>query len=187
MRLPFRRFTGGLVAVAFAGILLGGAPAAAEEAVSLPRLRILDLRFQRVLSAALDRSPTLRALVDALDASDVIVHVTAFEAHAHRRHGGELQLAGAAEGTRYLRIGLSRHLSDRQLAAMLAHEMQHAIEVASRPYVRDQPSFEALYEEIGFRLRGGTFETRDALSVAAQVGRELAACPHAQAERPPRR
>jgi hypothetical protein len=172
MRQPIRRIPGMLLGVV-ASVCLAPPAAAGEHPTAMPRIRTTDARVVRVLASAVERSPTLRGLVEVIDASDVIIHMTTFGPDADRPHGGELQLAASAEGVRYLRMALRRDLSDPQLAVLLAHELQHAVEVASRPQVACQDSMRALYDAIGYPVRGHRWETREAIEVADQVRHEL--------------
>jgi hypothetical protein len=162
-------------ASALLGLLCAVAPAAAEEAAPRAYLRPLAARIQRIMATSVDRSPTLRMLVEALEDTNVIVYLETYVPDAARQHGGDLRLAAATGGVRYLRIGLSNGLNDVQMTAMLAHELQHAIEVATHAHVCDQASLRALYEQIGVRVRTDRYETPEAIRVAERVTRELRA------------
>ena len=57
---------------------------------------------------------------------------------------------------------------------MIAHELQHALEVAAAAEVVDARSMAALFGSVGYRL-GSSRETPDALAAADRVLDELAA------------
>jgi hypothetical protein len=118
-------------------------------------------------------SPTLCALVAALDGSDVIVHVSF--AHAPKLDGHLAHQLVDAGGRRYLRIVLAVRHSDRVLIPILAHELQHALEVAQAPDVRDAVALIGLYQRIGVpALKSATArETEQALRVQRQVRADL--------------
>jgi predicted DNA-binding transcriptional regulator YafY len=64
---------------------------------------------------------------------------------------------------------------------VLGHELQHAMEIAAAPDVRDTVTLRALYLRIGYeRTNGGYYETDAALEVGRQVSAEV------WAWRPPR-
>jgi hypothetical protein len=57
----------------------------------------------------------------------------------------------------------------------LAHELQHAVEVAGAPEVRSGAQMAALMKRIGrSREAGRQFETDGAIECGRQAGRELA-------------
>lgn len=120
-------------------------------------------------------SPAFRALVDALEHSDVIVHVE----RVTRDGGG---LAGAtrfvtrAGGQRYVRITLYGTRSGQQTIALLGHELQHAVEVATAGWVVDQATCLELFHTIGRRscdLRRLCYDTDAAILAGTQVMREI--------------
>lgn len=78
------------------------------------------------------RSDTFRRLVDVLDASDVIVYL---EPKMTRPTLGGYLLhdVGGRGRWRYLRIAVDFHGAADRVIALLAHELQHAVEVAQTP------------------------------------------------------
>jgi hypothetical protein len=148
-------------------------PAATCEQLGaeLPRVRPLQPRIESTLRKAYDASPTLRELVEGIERSDVIVYLE------HRvsltRRDGSLRFAAMAGGQRYLRITLRPVLSSRSLVAMLAHELQHAAEVAHACDVIDAAGMRALYRRIGVAQGSSRYyETEAARDTAEQVLRE---------------
>src|SRR5580765_7193432 len=103
---------------------------AAERHVRATEPRILAL-----IDAGLSRSATFRRLVEALDASDVIVYI---EPKLTRQDlGGFLSHQMIARGVfRYLRIAVKMQGAEGRLVPLLAHELQHAVEVAQSPDAR---------------------------------------------------
>lgn len=147
--------------------------AAAEGPPDVPRVRATDARLAELLEAGIARSQTLRELVDTLRRSDVIVYIT-LQTPARSVVYGELHFLASGAGVRYLRIAVQQDLSRSQVTAMMAHELQHAAEVAAAPEVVDGESMAALYDSIGYRL-GSSRETADALLAADRVLHELTA------------
>lgn len=131
-------------------IVLSAVPIHADLAA--PRVRPVGTRVVSLLNRGYIASPTLAALVDALERSDVIVHI---EEHwlLDRGRDGETRLVAVAAGHRYLRIYLDPRIPDQAAMALLAHELQHAVEIADATWVVDQKTLAQLYMCIGFESR----------------------------------
>jgi hypothetical protein len=84
------------------------------------------------------------------------------------------RLVAATDSARYLRvvIGAMTHPADR--GALLAHELQHALEIGSAREVRDVSTQRRLNERIGEdRPARFAFETAAARDEAQRVQREM--------------
>ena len=143
----------------------------------LPHVRIADPELRRLFDAGLVASPTLRALLLRLDSSDVVAYIRLEEP---RRDGidGSLQFVSAAAGMRYLLIRVVRMPTRGRQLALIAHELQHAVEVATAPQIVDLQTFTQEYERIGQashyrRHRVRSFETHAALATGERVLKEL--------------
>jgi len=90
----------------------------------------------RLIDAGLSRSTTFRSPVVMLNESDVIVYI---EPKLTREAlGGYLQHRVVVGGQyRYLRVAVEIAGSERHLVSLLAHELQHALEIAQAPEARD--------------------------------------------------
>ena len=157
----------------------------------LHAVRVVDATLASTLREVYRTSPTLRALVDELEQSDVIVHVVGMAPHVSQLDG-RLAFVHTGGGRRLLRIAVNPRLPQHQRAAVLGHELQHAVEVARAASVIDEASFRALYERIGYRVSSGstpicyeTDEARDAAEGVLQDVRRSAAtrrgAPHSSA------
>lgn len=165
-----------LLAAAAALLLLHASGAAADP---FPDCLTSHLRadvpwIAEVLCRALPRSPTLQRLHARLADGAVIVYVYA----APRRPDGvegRLRLIGGASGWCYLRIDVHRQRDDAETAALLAHELQHVVEVIDAGVV-DAGDWAALYARIGVPQTagpGGQVDTADAVVAGAATLREL--------------
>jgi hypothetical protein len=122
-------------------------------------------------------SPTFHDIVDALEASDVIVYV---EPGTCRVNATGCLLFGAHGGdARYLRAIVRRSRGDPDLIARIGHELHHAHEVAGSAGVVDAQKFAEFYIARSLRplameraLTVG-LETAAALAVQAQIAWEL--------------
>jgi hypothetical protein len=113
-----------------------------------PRVRPYDGRSASLLLEGLERSITMRAIVDRLEQLDVIVYVEMQP--ALRRHlAGTMTWLAATEFNRYVRISLNPKMTHDSLIAALGHELHHALEVAEASSVVDTASLQAYYEQHG--------------------------------------
>jgi hypothetical protein len=147
-----------------------------HELLSAPdrRVRSADRRIGQLLATGMDRSPTFAHLVRAVNASDVIVYIEPTRLLPKTLAGRLLLLPRAGE-QRYLRIQVRVDLPGRELIALIAHELRHALEVAADPTVRDDHGMLALYQRIG-RATAGTlhaFDTEEAQIAGRRVRQEL--------------
>ena len=136
-------------------------------------VRGVDKRMRQAVEEGLRRSGTFASLVLALDRTDVIVYIeTAQGLPSHL--SGRMLLAAGPEGLRYLRIQVAADPDVIELIALVGHELQHALEVANAPSVRDQKSLAALYEAIGHTgTRVHYYDTAAAQDAGRRVRTEL--------------
>jgi hypothetical protein len=109
-------------------------------------------------------SRTLRDLLAQLAASDIIVHVELVE-RIPGGASGQLFFVTATATARYLRVEIVRAGTRADTIALIAHELQHAAEVAAAPRVRDSASMSTFY--LGMRENAGEPGKYD--SAAARV------------------
>ena len=136
------------------------------------RLRGTTPAESAIIAELLARSAVGRALAAEIEASDVIVYVELTVSVAAGR--AATRLVATTGAGRYLRVvlGMRTHPADR--AALLAHELQHVVEIARARDVRDDTGLRRLYAKIGEDRRAlYAFETTEARRVAAEVRREM--------------
>jgi len=134
-------------------------------------LRPVTAEMRWIIEDTAARSATTRALIARLGYTDTIVYVerTASPLIPTAR----TKLVTAVPGARFIRIGISATASFVDLGPFLAHELQHAVEIAERADVRDDNAVRDLYLKIG-RARGGDrYETEAARDVEWLVRSEL--------------
>jgi hypothetical protein len=124
-------------------IVLSGAAVSAQT----PRVRPLDPVAAMAFAQGHEKSETFRALVAELEASDLIVHVVT-AVGLPGGVAGTTRFAGSLGGARYVRIDLAGMLIARQRVSILAHELQHACEIA-RSGAGSSGAIDALYRGIG--------------------------------------
>ena len=165
-----RRAAPTTVAFVVAGLL--HAPAAAQSGVPSTRVRPVDPQARELLLDAWQSSPTVRQLIQTLEGSDLIVQVEAQPVLEIYR--ARLRFMSAVEGCRYLRVSVKVPGLRANLLPALAHELQHAVEIASALDVRDEQMVQDLLRRIGWEWKHTVFETEAALKVEERVRIEIA-------------
>jgi hypothetical protein len=134
------------------------------------------------IAAALERSATFRSLAERIERSDLIVYLTCSRFDSVTLAGRTL-LVSAQPGLRYVRVQVLCELPHSGLVAIVAHELQHVVEIASATDVVDDPSMVRLFSTIGFSRqqvpRPKQFETQAALEIGGRVRREMDQSPPA--------
>jgi hypothetical protein len=145
------------------------------------RLRPQDPRLEKVLKDGAARSTTFKALVDRIEASNVIVYI-ALNPIMKSNLSGMLTWMTQSGGYRYLRASISTELTPEQMIATVAHELQHAVEVIEDESVVDEKTLVALYRRIGHQnsnVAPARWETTAAQQAGFRVRRELGSPPAA--------
>jgi hypothetical protein len=135
-------------AIAVLGVLLGSESAATATLSPTSHLRPQTPRIEKWLEIARRSSPTVRALVDRIERSDVIVYLEIrYDLRPHLSAG--LTWMAATESARLVRAALRPDLTTAAAVSMIAHELQHAVELVERPEVRSNAAMLDLYQRIG--------------------------------------
>ena len=149
----------------------------AEAKWPFRRVRPLEPAVAALIARGAASSMTLRALINTIERSDLIVHV---EQVSRPGHGlaGATRFVTRAGGQRYVRITLYGHRSLHQTIALIGHELQHAVEVATAGWVVDQATCLELFHAIGHRTCGAQrervcYETDAAVQAGARVWDDL--------------
>jgi hypothetical protein len=157
-----------------AALVLASVMSVADTPSSGRHVRSADVQIQALLEQGVARSATFRHLLDTLDASDVIVYVMAKRTHPelsgylpHR-----ITMAGSF---RYLHVMVDLRGAENRILSVIAHELQHAVEVAEAPDVSDDRSLTRLFSRsrINFHCGEDCFETQAAMDVQYTVIGEL--------------
>ena len=168
-----------LAALALSFVVMTSASLAAAVPDVQLRIRPQNDRLTKLLRQGSARSTTFKALVDRIEASNVIVYV-AFNPMMKANLSGMLTWMARAGDFRYLRASIRHDLTADQMIATLAHELQHAVEVIEDESVTDESSLAKLYRRIGTPSSGATppgWETVAAQQTGFRVRRELIAAP----------
>jgi hypothetical protein len=128
----------------------------------------------RTLCAHVERSATLRRLLDAVGAASLVVYIDESRG-TPRPWEGQIRFISHAGSWRYVAIDVRRQASGAVTAALLAHELQHALEIDDGR-VLDRDEFARLFARIGFRTGSTgpeTFDTAAAFEAGHDTLREL--------------
>jgi hypothetical protein len=134
----------------------------------------LNRDAERLLAEARRRSPTIARLLAALEASDLVVYLDV--RLMPRRRTGRLRVVESDGARRIVKVDVSATARGDEALGWLGHELQHALEVASAPEVRDDGSLECFYRLFGNPqpAQASRFETEEAIKVRQQVLAEAA-------------
>ena len=145
---------------------------AAFASPNIPRLRAAASSAERLLARAMRESAIVRELALEIAKSDLIVYVEIGRLESAARATTELVTVTAH--SRFLRVTLPELTAPGDLIPLLAHELQHAVEIARAPSVRDTESLRAHYTRIGVDPGAHhTFETLQARAVERDARREF--------------
>jgi hypothetical protein len=175
LRFPFV----GSLAVVVTLVVVAVSPLGAEPPSNV---RTEDPQFRRLIDAGLANSPSLRALVERLEESDVIVYVSCD--FLNQALDGRLTFNTVAGNKRYLHVRIGWHLSDLRKLSTLGHELQHAVEIAQDPEIVDSQSLGSAYSHMGVTRRKSAthqaYDTPAAIEAGDCVWQELAGIPSDQ-------
>lgn len=174
----------GMVGVVLATIAAAGGVTVSGQSES-PTVRPEDAAVRALIARGMERSATFRDLNTRLENANVVVYV-----RFARCAGGVvacLVWASADADSRPLlliKVDGFGHSPD-ELTALLAHELQHANEVADAADITDLASFQKSFASRGWN-HGNGFETEQAQNITRRVAAELSrAGHHAGRERQP--
>ncbi len=141
-----------------------GPAAAASAPPGHARLRPQSPRMAAWLTRGLQRSPTIRALAERVERGDVIVYFE-IAPRLDPALAACVTWMAATPHARFVRVSMRPSLREADAVAMIAHELQHVVEVIDHPDVTSGDTLVALYERIGHRTgsTGLTWDTQAAL------------------------
>ena len=155
-------------------MIVSAAPAFANEGGS-QHIHHSDSNMATLMDRGIAGSETFRSLVAQLDAAPIQV-LTKCDLSLPDSVSGRLNLVTSVQGVRYVQLAIRCTLSTRSVS-FLAHELQHALEIANNPEIDDADSMESYYAEVGFPtyLVGShrSFETDAAIMIQRRVYEEL--------------
>jgi hypothetical protein len=140
-------------------------------------VRTSDTQLRAALDDGIAHSATFQQLVARIESSDVVVFVV-YDRKPGLNLASRVTFVSAAGGRRYVMIGLRTRLPRVRQVSILAHELQHVVEIADAPGVVDAASMARYYA--GLKYAGVVdpssehrFESRAAIDAENRVTREM--------------
>jgi hypothetical protein len=141
-----------------------------SEAVAY-HVRTTDARVQAWLGIGAADSQTFRNLLSLLGESDLIVHVQVVD---RLTTAGQTYFVTATASTRYVRIEVVAGGSSNEMVALIGHELQHAVEIAQQPGIRDRQALSVFYRSMAGNSTTSTeYDSPAARLIENRVRREL--------------
>jgi hypothetical protein len=142
-------------------------------------VRTTDPAIGAALAESLLRSEVIRRQVEIIDASDVIVYLA--RGDCPRPAIACVMMAGGGPEFRYIRInfrlpiglGTKGGWHKDELSVAIAHELQHAVEIAGWPDVVDGATLQAAYTRRGLDRGGALLDTHAAVRAGDRRRAEL--------------
>ena len=134
------------------------------------RVRTDNPAIAAVIQDGIRRSATFRRLVEAIDASDGIVWLEEGRCSPSVRACLAFSVKQAGPN-RLLRVVVDVRRPDWDLMGSIGHELYHAIEVLSEPWVKSNGAMYLFYKSVGVPS-GDRFETPAARQAGDAVRRE---------------
>ena len=171
-RKRFTRF--GLPLLLAGYCLVSPSPASGSQA---PGVRPATTLLSALIEEGASRSTSFRGLLDRITDAQGIVYVEFGHCAFGHLNGCLLPYVVPTTGGRYLRILVTSdptRVSHDRLIALIAHELQHALEVLAHPEVVDVETMRAMFARIGRPLEGRAgYETSEAHAAEDAVLSEL--------------
>jgi hypothetical protein len=144
---------------------------AGDKPAMVPAARVRAARGAEQVLQNAARSGTVKGLLERLAATDVIVYVEI--TGVPDVPTARTKLVTATPSVRFLRIGINAAQPLTEWPPLLAHELQHAVEIAEHGDVRDDAGVRRLYAAIGRQHGVDSYETAAAVTVERTVRAEL--------------
>ena len=145
--------------------------AVSAQTAAIPRVRSTHDYIRAMIAEAVQRSPTLRRLVEAIGATNGIVYVEQGECGHSVRACLTLTITPTAE-YRFLRVLVDARQPDWQVMSSIGHELQHALEVLENISLTSAEAIFLFYAREGMTM-GESFETPAAVRIGNAVRNEV--------------
>jgi hypothetical protein len=136
----------------------------------VPHLRATSPVMRSLIDEATVSSPIVNHLIAELQQSDTIVYVELTGSPEIPR--ARTILAAATPDVRFLRISINVVIPPLDRVPLLAHELQHATEIAGDADARDEHGIRELYRRIGLFGSADRYETAAATEIERRVRAE---------------
>lgn len=162
--------------IAAALVTLAAPLASAQDGpIDIRRVRAADAKAAELLAEGAALSPIVAGLIRQIEQSDLYVYIETglLREMGHRGMCAAMRIVAATPAGRFVRISINVPGVRVNLLAALAHELQHAVEVAADPTVADAEELLRCYKANGFQKPDGTCCTKEATRVTALARTEV--------------
>lgn len=141
-----------------------------------PHIRALDPAGAALIADAQQKSATVRNLFKKLEASDVVAYVRVVPAPEGTPEAG-FSFVGMSKAARFVMASISTELPADRRIELLAHELQHAVDVAGIAWVTNNLQFQKYMNLNGWRDASTAvgYETASACRAERQARKEVRA------------
>jgi hypothetical protein len=139
---------------------------------STAHVRSASPLVRALIDEAVVSSPTVSDLLARIEESDTIVYVEFTGSPDVPR--ARTKLAASTPDVRFLRISINLLVPPWDRVPLLAHELQHAAEIAGATDARDEDGLRRLYDRIGVRAKRDQYETAAARDAEYRTRRDQA-------------
>ena len=145
-------------------------------AFSGPHVRALDPAAAALMAEGQQKSATVRDLFKKLDGTDIVAYVR-IAAPSAGTPKAALTFVGKSKILRFVMASIASDLPADRRIEMLAHELQHAVDVARLPWVTDNIQFQSYLSLTGWRdaTTAVGYETATACRAERQARKEVRA------------
>ena len=149
--------------------------AANGEAAEFEHVRSEEASIRGLLCSGYERSTTFKALVDDIESRPGIVYIEQAVKLSRGMDGALLHAVAGSREMPLLRVLLKTNLAQDYAIAILAHELQHVLEVLRAGSPADAAAMARLFGALDHQTADSKFETEDARAITSLVMTELRA------------
>ncbi|HKF68596.1 MAG TPA: hypothetical protein VKB36_18740 [Vicinamibacterales bacterium] len=160
-------------------VMLASRAPEAESQTPMNRVRATSAAIANEVAHARQWSPTFRALIDAINATDGLVYIEEGECRGHVR-ACLVHAVTVAGPHRLLHIKIDPRRNnfdtrdvDPDVVGLLGHELQHAAEVLRDPHLRTNADIANFYMREGTFSTGTVIETLEAERAGVVIADEV--------------
>jgi hypothetical protein len=144
-------------------------------AADFTHVRSDDASIRALLRDGYERSATFKTLVDDIESRPGIVYIAQAVKLSRGMEGALLHAVAGSPAMPFLRVLIKTNLAPDYAIAVLAHELQHVVEVLRAGPPKDAAAIAALFAVLDHQTADSKFETEDARAIASLVRGELRA------------
>lgn len=147
--------------------------AASAKAAEFEHVRSEEASIRALLRSGYERSATFKALVDDIDSRPGVVYVASAIRLSRNMDGALLHKVAGSPQAPILRVLIRTGIAGDYAIGVLAHELQHVVEVLRSRQSGGGTDIVAVFDALDDHGADSKFETAEARTIAARVLDEL--------------